>query len=209
VCLQVHLHPQGRLSDAHLTMNPVMFCRNTRGIPLWLHSWMKWAPFSADSVNRMPLLATMPTGCPWMRAKPVTSVCVNRRSVNLTHRLWSVSSARWRRVIFNSLSNVFIQVEELLSIVRGQRSARRKDVVIRSDPFCETLRALAEGWYGFVNAVTRAYDCEIIRCLVTIQKRVRAIRKQGSDFLDSLLRSACLYKSKINLLNPSQCRVLV
>ena len=35
---------------------------------------MKCAPFSADSENRMPLLATMPTGWPWMRAKPVTSV---------------------------------------------------------------------------------------------------------------------------------------
>ena len=28
----------------------------------------------ADSENRTPLLATMPTGWPWMRAKPVTSV---------------------------------------------------------------------------------------------------------------------------------------
>jgi hypothetical protein len=44
------------------TMKPVMFCRNSRGMPRWLHSSMKWAPFSADSENRMPLLATMPTG---------------------------------------------------------------------------------------------------------------------------------------------------
>ncbi len=44
------------------TMKPVMFCRNTSGMPRWLHSSMKCAPFSADSENRMPLLATMPTG---------------------------------------------------------------------------------------------------------------------------------------------------
>jgi hypothetical protein len=43
-------------------MNPVMFCRKTRGIPRWLHSSMKCAPFRLDSENRMPLLATMPTG---------------------------------------------------------------------------------------------------------------------------------------------------
>ena len=35
---------------------------------------MKWAPFSADSENRMPLFARMATGCPWMRANPQTSV---------------------------------------------------------------------------------------------------------------------------------------
>ena len=44
------------------TMKPVMFCRNTSGMPRWLHSSMKCAPFSADSENRMPLLARMPTG---------------------------------------------------------------------------------------------------------------------------------------------------
>ncbi len=44
------------------TMKPVMFCRKTSGMPRWLHSWMKCAPLSADSENRMPLLATMPTG---------------------------------------------------------------------------------------------------------------------------------------------------
>ena len=38
-------------------MKPVMFCRNTSGMPRWQHSSMKCAPFSADSVNRMPLLA--------------------------------------------------------------------------------------------------------------------------------------------------------
>ena len=35
---------------------------------------MKWAPLSADSLNRMPLLATIPTGWPWIRAKPQTRV---------------------------------------------------------------------------------------------------------------------------------------
>jgi hypothetical protein len=35
---------------------------------------MKCAPFSADSENRMPLLAMMPTFMPKMWAKPQTSV---------------------------------------------------------------------------------------------------------------------------------------
>ena len=56
------------------TMKPLMFCRNSSGTLRWSHSSMKCAPFSADSENRIPLLATTPTGCPWMRAKPVTSV---------------------------------------------------------------------------------------------------------------------------------------
>jgi hypothetical protein len=56
------------------TMKPVMFCRNSSGMPRWSHSSMKCAPFIADSANRTPLLATMPTGWPWMCAKPVTRV---------------------------------------------------------------------------------------------------------------------------------------
>ena len=44
------------------TMKPVMFCRKTSGMPRCPHSSMKCAAFSADSLNRMPLLATMPTG---------------------------------------------------------------------------------------------------------------------------------------------------
>jgi hypothetical protein len=32
------------------------------------------ARFWADSLNSTPLLATIPTGCPWMRANPVTRV---------------------------------------------------------------------------------------------------------------------------------------
>ena len=55
-------------------MKPVMFCRNSSGILRWSHSSMKCAPFSADSLNSTPLLAMMPTGWPWMCAKPVTSV---------------------------------------------------------------------------------------------------------------------------------------
>ena len=39
-----------------------MFCRNTSGTVRWSHSSMKWAPLTADSLNRMPLLATIPTG---------------------------------------------------------------------------------------------------------------------------------------------------
>ena len=56
------------------TMKPVMFCKNTSGILRWQHSSMKCAPLSADSLNKMPLLAMMPTGMPSMCAKPVTSV---------------------------------------------------------------------------------------------------------------------------------------
>ena len=44
------------------TMNPVMFWRNTSGILRWQASSMKWAPLSADWLNRMPSLAMIPTG---------------------------------------------------------------------------------------------------------------------------------------------------
>ena len=56
------------------TMKPVMFCRNSRGIPRWLHNSMKWVPFSALSEKSTPLLATTPTGYPQMREKPQTKV---------------------------------------------------------------------------------------------------------------------------------------
>ena len=38
-------------------------------MPRWLHSSMKCAPLSADSLKRIPLLATMPTSRPQIRAK--------------------------------------------------------------------------------------------------------------------------------------------
>ena len=56
------------------TMNPVMFWRNTNGMPRMLHSSMKCVPLSADSENSTPLLASTPTSIPWTRANPVTSV---------------------------------------------------------------------------------------------------------------------------------------
>ena len=56
-----------------------MFCRNSSGMLRWLASSMKCAPLSALSLNRMPLLARMPTGKPWMWAKPQTSVCAVER----------------------------------------------------------------------------------------------------------------------------------
>ena len=56
------------------TMKPVMFCRKRSGMPRWFASSMKCVPFSADSEKRMPLLASIATGMPWMCAKPVTSV---------------------------------------------------------------------------------------------------------------------------------------
>jgi hypothetical protein len=55
-------------------MKPEMFCRNTSGMPRAFASSMKCAPLSADSLNRMPLLARIATGCPQMCAKPHTSV---------------------------------------------------------------------------------------------------------------------------------------
>ena len=51
-----------RFSYSRPTMKPVMFCRNTSGMPRWLASSMKCAPLSADSLNRMPLLAMIATG---------------------------------------------------------------------------------------------------------------------------------------------------
>ena len=56
------------------TMKPVIFCRKISGMPRWLHSSMKCAPFSALSENRIPLLAIRPTGWPQICAKPQTSV---------------------------------------------------------------------------------------------------------------------------------------
>ncbi|MOA14154.1 hypothetical protein D3C78_1342400 [compost metagenome] len=44
------------------TMKPVMFCRNSSGMPRWQASSMKCAPFCAASANRMPLLARMAIG---------------------------------------------------------------------------------------------------------------------------------------------------
>ena len=45
------------LGLASPTMKPVMFCRNSSGVSVWLHSWMNCAPFCDSSENRMPLLA--------------------------------------------------------------------------------------------------------------------------------------------------------
>ena len=44
------------------TMKPVMFCRNTSGMPRWQASSTKCAPFCADSEKSTPLLARMATG---------------------------------------------------------------------------------------------------------------------------------------------------
>ncbi len=72
------------------TMKPEMFCRKTSGIRRWLHSSMKCAPLSADSLNRIPLLATMPTSWPQIRAKPQTSVSAYSR-LNSWNRLPSTT----------------------------------------------------------------------------------------------------------------------
>jgi len=73
-------------------MKPVMFCKNTSGILRWQHSSMKCAPLSADSLNRMPLLAMMPTGMPSMRAKPHTRV-LPKRALNSSKSLSSTMRA--------------------------------------------------------------------------------------------------------------------
>ncbi len=74
------------------TMKPVMFCRNTRGTLRWQHSSMKCAPLTADSLNRMPLLAMMPTCMPSMRAKPQTRV-LPKRALNSSNTLPSTMRA--------------------------------------------------------------------------------------------------------------------
>ena len=56
------------------TINPWMFCKNSRGILRCSQSWMKCAPLSAASEKSGPLLASTPTRCPWILAKPQTSV---------------------------------------------------------------------------------------------------------------------------------------
>jgi hypothetical protein len=43
-------------------MKPVMFCTNSSGVSERLASWMNWAPFCASSENKIPLLASTPTG---------------------------------------------------------------------------------------------------------------------------------------------------
>ena len=55
-------------------MKPEMFCRNSSGIPRRSQSSMKCAAFSEDSLNRIPLLARIPTGWPSMRANAHTIV---------------------------------------------------------------------------------------------------------------------------------------
>ena len=56
------------------TMNPVMFCKKISGMRRRAQSSMKCVAFRADSENRIPLLARMPTEKPESRAKPQTSV---------------------------------------------------------------------------------------------------------------------------------------
>ena len=65
-------------STADPIMKPEMSCRNSSGMPYALHSQTKRAALSDESGNRTPprnfeLFATMPTGRPSSRAKPVTS----------------------------------------------------------------------------------------------------------------------------------------
>jgi hypothetical protein len=57
------------------TMKPVMFCRKTSGIFRCAAQLDEVRALDcALSENRMPLLAMMPPGMPWMWAKPQTSV---------------------------------------------------------------------------------------------------------------------------------------
>lgn len=77
-----------------LTMKPVMFWRKISGMWRWAQSSMKCAPFSADSVKRMPLLPIMPTGCPIILAKPVTKVCSK-----CTHNSSACKSTRVLKIV--------------------------------------------------------------------------------------------------------------
>ncbi len=56
------------------TMKPEMFWRNSKGVRRWQASSMKWAPFTALSLNSTPLLARIATGMPQICAKPQTRV---------------------------------------------------------------------------------------------------------------------------------------
>ena len=49
-------------SASRPTMNPLMFCRNTSGMPRCPQSSTKCAALSEESENSIPLLAMMPTG---------------------------------------------------------------------------------------------------------------------------------------------------
>ena len=51
-----------RFSYSRPTMNPVMFCRNTSGIRAFVAQLDEVRALQALSLNRIPLLATMPTG---------------------------------------------------------------------------------------------------------------------------------------------------
>jgi hypothetical protein len=55
-------------------MNPEMFWKNSSGMPRRSHSSMKCAAFKADSENRMPLLAMIPSGWPSRCANAHTTV---------------------------------------------------------------------------------------------------------------------------------------
>jgi hypothetical protein len=61
-------------------------------------------PFIADSANRTPLLATMPTGCPWMCAKPVTRVSPYSR-LNSSNRLPSTRRTMISRASYGVVSS--------------------------------------------------------------------------------------------------------
>ena len=56
------------------TMKPVMFCRNRSGMRRCEQSSTKCAPLRALSLNSTPEFATMPTGYPYRRPNPHTSV---------------------------------------------------------------------------------------------------------------------------------------
>ncbi|WVZ26548.1 hypothetical protein V8G54_005092 [Vigna mungo] len=64
---------------------------------------MKWAPLSADSLNKIPLFPIIPTGCPKILANPVTSV-VPYNFLNSSNSLPSTI-----RSITDRISNCFLR----------------------------------------------------------------------------------------------------
>lgn len=64
-----------------LTYLPVIFCKKSRGIFRWQHSCMKCAPLRADSENKTPLFPMIPTGYPWIRAKPLQQKKKHKKTI--------------------------------------------------------------------------------------------------------------------------------
>jgi hypothetical protein len=82
------------------TMNPVVFCSQTIGVPSWQQAWTKWVTLVLPAGSSGPLLVTMPTRKPAIAACPHTvpgpySALNSRNSEASTMRAitWRMSTA--------------------------------------------------------------------------------------------------------------------